>query len=590
IPEAIACYRNALTIRTPETDPYQCMDTGRNLGNLGFNDQQWDIAIEGYKTGIEAVETARSWAKTDQRRQEILRDGIQMYENIVQCYINIGDNNTALEYSDRSRSKTLSDFMASHDLYQGDIDPTVQENLQQYQTIERQLDNLLKELQTTPEKELVGATRKYIPPENSNSLQANIEHLTQEKKRLWEAIRRQDPVIAGLVTVPPPLTVKQMQRLIPNTQTAIVCFYSTDKDTHVFILRHSQTTHPPLQLFTCEGEGRETLQKWLLEDWFISYLKDFQLWRNNMDDILSQLSQRLQLDRLINEHLQDLEELIIIPHLSLHQIPFAALPIDGEIEESRRGQRPLTPTQNNPRSTRIFSDFQLVDKKPKTETKTQMPQKCLGDRFKLRIIPSLQILNYCYERETLNPSTLGIVENATEDLIFTPYECETIAQEFASVTIAQQYESQVSDLTKAQQYSDETPNITKAQQYSDETPDITIALEFSTPSPDITKAQQYSDETPDITIAQQLSVPKRLRGKEAIAEKYRQLTHEVNLLHSSHHASFNPNDPLNSLLLLADTHVRLGELINWRTPELTDVFLSCCETTVNTPKLTDDVL
>ncbi|MGB5771503.1 MAG: tetratricopeptide repeat protein, partial [Crocosphaera sp.] len=88
VPEAIACYRNALTIRTPETDPYDCIQTGRNLGNLGFNHQQWDIAIEGYKTAIEAVETARSWAKTDQRRQDILRDGIQMYENIVQCYIN----------------------------------------------------------------------------------------------------------------------------------------------------------------------------------------------------------------------------------------------------------------------------------------------------------------------------------------------------------------------------------------------------------------------------------------------------------------------------------------------------------------------
>ncbi|NES66642.1 MAG: tetratricopeptide repeat protein, partial [Okeania sp. SIO2D1] len=47
-----------------------------------------------------------------------------------------------------------------------------------------------------------------------------------------------------------------------------------------------------------------------------------------METFLQQLSQRLQLNQLISQHLSGIKELIIVPHLALHQIPFAALPMD----------------------------------------------------------------------------------------------------------------------------------------------------------------------------------------------------------------------------------------------------------------------
>ena len=48
------------------------------------------------------------------------------------------------------------------------------------------------------------------------------------------------------------------------------------------------------------------------------------------EDIYLELSQRLQLQYLVTTHLKDIEELIIIPHLYLHQIPFTALPIANQ--------------------------------------------------------------------------------------------------------------------------------------------------------------------------------------------------------------------------------------------------------------------
>jgi CHAT domain-containing protein len=112
-----------------------------------------------------------------------------------------------------------------------------------------------------------------------------------------------------------------------------------------------------------------------------------------MSNFLKELAQRLNINDLISKNLEGIEEIIIIPHLSLHQIPFAALPIENGF---------------------------------------------LGDRFLIRYAPSSQILKFCHDRqqvETFQKNSLhknsrqyGIIENATDDLYFTPFECEKIAE------------------------------------------------------------------------------------------------------------------------------------------------------------------
>jgi CHAT domain-containing protein len=74
-----------------------------------------------------------------------------------------------------------------------------------------------------------------------------------------------------------------------------------------------------------------------------------------------------------------------VPHLLLHQIPFAALPI--------------------PASTALLSD-----------------------RFILRSIPSCQILQYCHQRPAIFTSTQGTVEDADGSLIGARYEGQKIAE------------------------------------------------------------------------------------------------------------------------------------------------------------------
>jgi CHAT domain-containing protein len=105
-------------------------------------------------------------------------------------------------------------------------------------------------------------------------------------------------------------------------------------------------------------------------------MTDRSQWINEIPQILAELADRLKITELIAK-LPDIQELVLIPHLYLHQIPFTALPI-------------------------------------------QESSELLGDKFTIRYAPSCQILKYCVDRDLddegkpITDHTIqhGTVENA----------------------------------------------------------------------------------------------------------------------------------------------------------------------------------
>ncbi|MGK7901529.1 MAG: CHAT domain-containing protein, partial [Hormoscilla sp.] len=412
IEQAIAAFRQALSVRTPQNFPLNCLLTGRSLGNLGFCSGNWEVAVEGYELAIAAVEQSRSWAATEERRQEILKESLDVYENMVQACINLGQLDKAIEYVERSRSQRLVDLMASNDLYRGgEIPPEVEEKLQEYEALQQKISQE-RSRQPGDKQEERGATTPAASSRQGraahDAYSQEIAQLEAQKQQVWEELRKRDFELASQIQVSP-LNIAAMQRLIasPTTacgersRTAILSFYTTDDHTHIFILRQNQAP----QLHSCTGQGYGTLQRWIDEDWIQLYAdsrdpdksrqEQKQLrtqWISQMSGFLTELAQRLQLEALISQHLGDIEELIIVPHLYLHQIPFAALPINQSGEY-------------------------------------------LIDKFILRTVPSCQILEFCRRRDpiegsssstTLTAKSYGIVENATEDLPYAAVECSQI--------------------------------------------------------------------------------------------------------------------------------------------------------------------
>ncbi|WP_460203041.1 CHAT domain-containing protein [Scytonema sp. NUACC21] len=463
--QALICYKKALQVYTFNAFPMDCLRTGRNMGDAAFSVRLWLTAIESYTAAINAVEKLRSWSSSELRRQKILKDALDIYANMVQACINAGQIEKAFEYAERSRSKRLVDLMVSHDLYKaGEIPPEVENLLQQYNDLQQKID---EERDRTGKNK--GSSNTRATWQAYNQAVATLE---TAKQKIWENIRRLDPVLAGEIQVAA-LDFAQMQQLIDQPTTAILSFYTTSNDTHIFVLQQNQIT-----LHTCMGQGLETLQNWIFQNWLIAYVSDRDNWTNQINTILDELAQRLQLTDLIVQHLKGIEELIVVPHLTLHQIPFAALPIKDH--------------------------------------------EYLGDKFLIRYIPSCQILEFCQERgEVANALSYGLVEDANNNLPCANFEGEQIAQLY------------------------------------------------------------------------NIPLNRRLRGtSQATKAKYRQLAEQVQVLHSCHHAESCLYEPLESVLKLGDGDITLGQLMtpSWRLPNLSDVFLACCETHLGIPSLTDDIL
>ncbi|RCJ17567.1 hypothetical protein A6S26_30935 [Nostoc sp. ATCC 43529] len=372
--KAIESFDLALTVYKHNIFPIDCFITGRNLGNTALCNSRWNKAIQGYEVAIEAVETSRSWAKSESRRQEILEEAIDIYQNMVQACINAGQIEKAFEYSERSRSKLLVDLMASYNLSQGEeIPPKVQELLQQYEELQQQIE---QERQGHKSENNRGETRAAFQAYNEA-----IATLERQKQQVWENIRREDPVLAGEIQVNP-LKLSEIQELIDQSNTAILSFYTTNSYTHIFVVQQKQIT-----LHTCTGQGLDTLQRWIEQNWLLPYMSDRKKWETQITSILHELAERLGISELISQHLQGIEELILVPHLLLHQIPFAALPT-GEYQEY------------------------------------------LGDKFLIRYTPSCQILEFCQQRNTLDKMSLkyGTVEDAEDNLACARFEGEKLAQ------------------------------------------------------------------------------------------------------------------------------------------------------------------
>lgn len=473
INECFTHFRYALTIFTPHNFPFECAIIGHKLGTIAFKNGLWQEAINGYNVAITAAEKSRLWSSNDFNRKEIITNLINAYFNIVTACVNSNQLDKALEYVERNRAKLLADLMASNDLYNNNnISLELQNYLQEYEKLQQQIHQINRPNNNQNSNKVL--TR--ISLQSSNETVVKLE---LDKLQLWQKIRKLDPVLAGEIEINSS-NIKTIQQLIDYPTTAILNFYTNLEHTYIFIITKKQ-----INCHTCLNQNLTNFQDWIAQEWLILYAKDQEskkIWHNQMNQFLQQLAIKINLDQLINNHLLDIEELIIIPHLYLHQIPFSALPISG-------GEG-----------------------------------KYLGDKFLIRYIPSCQILEFCHNRPLLeNNLVYGIVEDATEDLYFTKFECEQIANLY------------------------------------------------------------------------QINQDLRLKGKqEATVNNYRQLLQEkkVNVLLSSHHASSRLDKPLESKLILADGEITLGQLMTpaWRSPELCDVFLSCCETGLTVTEITDDPL
>jgi CHAT domain-containing protein len=380
--EAIHHYQQALSIFTPATFPINALEANRGLGNIYFTQGEWQLAIDAYAVAIEAAETSRNWATKEDERQRIIREVISVYEHTIQAYINLGRIDLAITTSERARSRQLVDFMRTNDLYtDAEIPAEVRAYLAEYEALEHQIqDQQIHPTNDNPDN----ANRQLATTRDSRAIakvNETVKDLEAQKQAVWRKIWALDPELAAKRQITP-IDLSTIQGLITTRNTAILSFYTTDDDTHIFIITPDRAP----QIHTCKGQGLEQFQVWLQDSWLVPYINNKSNWLVQIPTVLAEVAQRLELDTLVSK-LECITDLVIIPHLYLHQIPFAALPLNGG--------------------------------------------GSLGDRFTIHYTPSCQILKYCHDRPSnINRTQHGTIENADGTLPGAEFEGAFVANLF----------------------------------------------------------------------------------------------------------------------------------------------------------------
>ncbi|MEH2024159.1 CHAT domain-containing protein [Nostoc sp.] len=329
---AIAALQEVLQVYTPEADPINSLNTSRNLGNLHFTQSNWQPAINAYEKSITAVELSRSWAITDDRRQKVLAEAIEVYQKLVQSYINTEQWDKAIETVERSKTRNLVELLANRDLYpKGDVPQEIISQLDQLRrsipSLERQLQVLIEQLsKTTSEQE---QAQRYSLEESKKRLQQELQTSRQQLDEVLDRIKPIDSSFSLTQRVEQ-IAFSEIQSLLDD-RTAAIEWYVTEDKILTFILT-ANSLHPLVE--EASFETLEAFGNWS-NDYFQAYLqKEKKQWKANLDSNLEKLAEILNIDRVLtkineifNQQGEKCDRLILIPHRFLHLFPLHAMPL-----------------------------------------------------------------------------------------------------------------------------------------------------------------------------------------------------------------------------------------------------------------------
>lgn len=342
--KAIETFRKALQVSPPALWGQESLPAAMKLGWAGKlaythnitieGSQAIDIAIEGYSQAVEITEQIREWASSKANKQSVQGKYINFYFELVQAYINSGQLAKALEVVERSKTRNLIESLATRDLHpKGDIPANVLQrldDLRQSLLTEEHYLNQLNYPTFTPD------LLSKEPRRDLASVQA-VRPLDTDQSRLLALRQELDELIAAHITPIDPsffLTQKvnvlcfdEIQSILPDDRTVLIVWYLCDDKLYTFIVTR-QSSEP---LVITIGTEQLKLLTDVLNIYLDSYIQTKTTWQHQLPTLLVQLAEHLGIVQLLSQvqHMvPECDQLFLVPHRTLHLIPWHALPLE----------------------------------------------------------------------------------------------------------------------------------------------------------------------------------------------------------------------------------------------------------------------
>ena len=391
---AIRCYSDALEVRTRQAFPLYHAETQSNLGRACQKAQQFRNAYIAFAAAIDTVDSLRGdivfGSGIEQDKQKLAEKYHQNYQRMVEVCLKLGYLDQAIEYVERSKARNLVELLGNKNLYpKRDLYP----NPEAYQTHCDQLDQLRRGIPTKQRELEVLIRSRELEERYRDEIQRRLQelkHLQQQQDELLWEINKVDERFTFIQKVEP-IPFEDIQKLLPDNQTALIQWYILGDRFLTFIITQSSA----LGLWQSEPADLQNLNNWLDE-----YLQDYDQplkrhWRDNLESRLHKLAEILHLEDILKRVPDNCQQVILVPHRLLHLLPLHAMPL---------------PNQQD---------------------------KCLLDEFPkgVRYAPSCQLLQLSQKQERLYLTHLFGIQNPTQDLTYASLQVQTIRQHFDSAQV-----------------------------------------------------------------------------------------------------------------------------------------------------------
>ena len=299
IENAIDCYRAALQVYTQKAFPQKNAETLENLGMLYQIMGRFNSAYNTYESAIATVELLRGEIISgEESKRKQAEKWNRLYRNMAEVCLQLQEDNQAVEYIERSKTRNLVELLFNDELYpKGEIPAAVTQQLQQL-------------------RNQIAAEKQRLEQAEQNNLDINF--LNQLRQQREDLISR----IIGFK----PIRFPEIQNLV-DENTAIVEWYIFNDCFRALII--TRDCDKPI-VWHSSKEDFHKLIDWSNE-YLASYYKDKERWRYELNNKLPQLAEILHLDEVISLIPPSCKKLILIPHRYLHLLPIHALQLsDGE--------------------------------------------------------------------------------------------------------------------------------------------------------------------------------------------------------------------------------------------------------------------
>ncbi len=268
-----------------------CRRTGQDLEQLGRRGG----SIAYYEKAVRAIEDQRSLLQSEDMRSGFFDQVVGSYNDIILALARLGRGEEAFAYSERSRARTFLDLLASKtDLSRGRTTALIDEELDL--------------------KRRMSAVQIRLEEVGDLAVKDELDALKREYEDFLGRLRREDPEHASLLSAEP-LSHTAVQKLLSPGQVLIEYHVLRGKTVR-WIVRKDRIDVRIL------AEGRDGIRPRLDRI------------RTGIEQIAPEEDLKRELRELHallfdNAILQKDEEIIFVPHDTLHYLPFSALVSDS---------------------------------------------------------------------------------------------------------------------------------------------------------------------------------------------------------------------------------------------------------------------